>query len=98
MELDARLLVREYHSDILEEDSGGVDADILWVVIAGPPAALLTKSLALDFERRGFVVYMVVNSAEDKRVVRMNSRVEIRPLHLDIANVCLPRFLVCQFQ
>ncbi|KAG6037305.1 hypothetical protein E4U41_005206 [Claviceps citrina] len=36
------------------------------VVIAGSPSLPLTKSLSLDMERRGFVVYIVCNGAQDE--------------------------------
>ena len=56
-------------------------------VIIGPPTAPLTRSLALDLERRGFIVYVVVNAVEDEQLVHNESRVDIRPLLLDIGNV-----------
>ena len=59
------------------------------VVIIGPPAAPLIRSLALDLERRGFIVYIVVNALEDEQLVHDESRVDIRPLLLDIGNVCM---------
>ena len=57
------------------------------IVIIGPPAAPLTRSLALDLERRGFIVYVVVNAVEAEQLVHGESRVDIRPLLLDIGNV-----------
>ncbi|KAJ9669071.1 hypothetical protein H2201_000897 [Coniosporium apollinis] len=56
------------------------------VVIAGPPSSPIIKSLALDLERRGFIVYIVVNSSEEEQTVQAESRVDIRPLHLDIVD------------
>ncbi|KJK79591.1 hypothetical protein H634G_05183 [Metarhizium anisopliae BRIP 53293] len=53
------------------------------VVIAGSPTLPLTKSLSLDMERRGFIVYIVCNAAEDESMVHALSRPDIRPLGLD---------------
>ncbi|KAI0021159.1 hypothetical protein F4780DRAFT_739328 [Xylariomycetidae sp. FL0641] len=56
------------------------------VVIAGSPSLPLTKSLSLDMERRGFIVYIVCNSIEDEVVVQNLSRPDIKPLSLDITD------------
>ncbi|KAF2146688.1 uncharacterized protein K452DRAFT_282870 [Aplosporella prunicola CBS 121167] len=56
------------------------------IVIAGPPSSPITKSLSLDLERRGFIVYVVVNTPEEEQIVQSESRVDIRPLLLDIAD------------
>lgn len=57
------------------------------VVIAGSPTLPLTKSLALDMERRGFIVYVVCNAAEDDSMVHALSRPDIRPLSIDTTDV-----------
>jgi hypothetical protein len=57
------------------------------VVVAGSPTLPLTKSLALDMERRGFVVYVVCNAAEDEALVHAFSRQDIRPLSIDTTDV-----------
>lgn len=57
------------------------------VVIAGSAALPLTKSLALDMERRGFIVYVVCNAAEDESTVSALSRPDIRPLTIDTTDV-----------
>lgn len=54
------------------------------VVIAGPPNSPIAKSLMLDFERRGFVVYCVVNTQEDEQLVQSEPRTDLRPFHLDL--------------
>ncbi|KAF7561820.1 hypothetical protein G7046_g2300 [Stylonectria norvegica] len=53
------------------------------VVIAGSPTLPLTKSLSLDMERRGFIVYVVCNATEDEDLVQTFSRSDIRPLSID---------------
>ena len=54
------------------------------VVLVG--SSPLTTALALDLERRGFIVYMITNSTEDEQHVRNFSRVDILPLTLDLAH------------
>ncbi|CAG9989982.1 unnamed protein product [Clonostachys byssicola] len=53
------------------------------VVIAGLASLPLTKSLALDMERRGFIVFVVCNAAEDESTVAALARPDIRPLVID---------------
>ncbi|KAL8873975.1 MAG: hypothetical protein Q9174_000629 [Haloplaca sp. 1 TL-2023] len=57
------------------------------VVLAGPPSAPLTRSLSLDLERRGFIVYIPVNSLGEERLIQAESKSDIRPLHVDITSV-----------
>ena len=57
------------------------------VVIAGSPTLPLTRSLSLDLERKGFVVFVVSNSVEDEIMVQNLSRPDIRPLSIDITDV-----------
>lgn len=61
----------------------------MMLVIAGPPSSPITKSISLDLERRGFIVYVVVNGAEEEQIVQGEARVDIRPLHLDIVDVSI---------
>ncbi|KAL2129523.1 hypothetical protein VTI74DRAFT_7651 [Chaetomium olivicolor] len=56
------------------------------VVIAGSPALPLTRSLSLDLERKGFIVFIVSNSHEDEVMVQNLSRPDIRPLSIDITD------------
>ncbi len=65
------------------------------VVIAGSPTLPLTKSLSLDMERRGFIVYVVCDAPEDERMVQSYARQDISPLKIDTTNVSLrtPRAL-----
>lgn len=66
------------------------------VVIAGSPTLPLTKSLSLDMERRGFIVYIVCNAAEDESMVHALSRPDIRPLGLDTTDVSAIVSHVCR--
>ncbi|KAK4129225.1 DUF1776-domain-containing protein [Parathielavia appendiculata] len=56
------------------------------VVIAGSPALPLTRSLSLDLERKGFIVFIVSNSHEDEVMVQNLARPDIRPLSIDITD------------
>ncbi|KAK7429188.1 hypothetical protein QQZ08_004198 [Neonectria magnoliae] len=67
------------------------------VVIAGSPTLPLTKSLSLDMERRGFIVYIVCNATEDESTVQALARPDIRPFTIDTtdppnAGVAIERF------
>ncbi|KAK7729517.1 hypothetical protein SLS57_002004 [Botryosphaeria dothidea] len=67
------------------------------IVIAGPPSSPITKSLSLDLERRGFIVYVVVNSPEEEEIVQKESRVDIRPLLLDIVDPLNAQYTIERF-
>ncbi|KAF4550429.1 Hypothetical protein D9617_17g046970 [Elsinoe fawcettii] len=54
------------------------------VVLAGSAVAPLTTALALDLERRGYIVYVVASSPEDVQHVRDQKRVDIIPFNLDL--------------
>lgn len=56
------------------------------IVIAGPPNSPITRSLSLDLERRGFIVYIVCSSMDEEQQVLSDSRADVRPLHLDVAD------------
>ncbi|KAK2600393.1 hypothetical protein N8I77_009930 [Diaporthe amygdali] len=56
------------------------------VVIAGDPKLPLTRSLSLDMERRGFIVYIACNTLDDEATVQNLSRPDIRPLGIDITD------------
>ena len=60
------------------------------VVLAGAPHEPISRSLSLDLERRGFIVYVIVNTPEEDHLVRSESRADIRPLHLNITDVNCP--------
>lgn len=59
------------------------------VVIAGDPKLPLTRSLSLDLERRGFIVYIACNTLDDEAMVQNLSRPDVRPLGIDITDVRL---------
>jgi NAD(P)-dependent dehydrogenase (short-subunit alcohol dehydrogenase family) len=68
------------------------------VVIAGPPNSALVKSLSLDLERRGFIVYIVCSDMEEEQQVQGEARADVRPLHLDVADVLGTREAMDRFK
>ncbi|KAJ9302360.1 hypothetical protein DTO271G3_1226 [Paecilomyces variotii] len=54
------------------------------IVIAGSPHEPMVKAIATDLERRGFIVYITVSSADEEHVVRSENRQDIRALWLDL--------------
>lgn len=65
----------------------GTGARLEVVVIAGSPSEPMTRSIALDLERRGFIVYIVCNTIEEEVLVQNESRPDIKPLMIDIVDV-----------
>jgi hypothetical protein len=57
------------------------------VVVAGSPSEPITRSISLDLERRGFIVYIVCNTIEEEVLVQNESRPDIKPLMIDIVDV-----------
>lgn len=57
------------------------------VVLAAPPSEAITRSISLDLERRGFIVYIVCNTIEEELLVQNESRPDIKPLVIDIVDV-----------
>ena len=57
------------------------------VVLAGSPLSPLTRTLSLDLERRGFVVYIPVSTLSEEQAIRSEMRADIHPLQLDITSV-----------
>ncbi|KAF1992157.1 DUF1776-domain-containing protein [Aulographum hederae CBS 113979] len=57
------------------------------VVVAGRVGSAMVKSVALDLERRGFIVYIVVDSVEEEAVVKdVVSRPDVRALFLEVGD------------
>ena len=55
-------------------------------VLAGAPNSPIVRSLSLDLERRGFIVYIVCSSMDEEQQVLGESRADVRPLHLDVVD------------
>lgn len=54
------------------------------IVLVGSPHDAIAKSVALDLERRGFIVFIVVHSMDDEQVVLNEGRRDVRPLNIDL--------------
>ena len=54
------------------------------VVIAGSINEPIVRSIALDLERRGFVVFIVCESSYDEKLVLKEGSEDIRPLLIDV--------------
>ena len=76
--------------------ASGARTDV--VVVAGAVANPLTSALYLDLERRGFVVYVVANTAEDEQYIRSQSRADLLPLHLDLVDPYTAQEQLARFQ
>ncbi|KAH9220615.1 hypothetical protein DL95DRAFT_329338 [Leptodontidium sp. 2 PMI_412] len=67
------------------------------VVVAGSPSEAVTRSVALDLERRGFIVYVVCNTIEEEVLVQNESRPDIKPLMIDIVDPSSARASIDRF-
>ena len=90
------IIKRRSHRKKRRAKKAGNGARVEVVVIAGSPSEPLVRSISLDLERRGFIVYIVCNSVEEEaQVLTYNeSRPDIKPLSIDITDVSL--FPLCQ--
>ncbi|KIX01758.1 uncharacterized protein Z518_09485 [Rhinocladiella mackenziei CBS 650.93] len=46
----------------------------------------LTRSLAIDLERRGYVVYVTVSSTEEDSLIQQEAKADLRPLWIDLTS------------
>ncbi|MCJ1242970.1 hypothetical protein MMC30_000166 [Trapelia coarctata] len=56
------------------------------VILAGSPHSPLTRTIALDLERRGFIVYIPVSMLSEEQTIHSELRADIHPLNLDITS------------
>lgn len=64
------------------------------VVLAGSPYSTNTKSIALDLERRGFLVYIPVGSLEEEQAIAELRVPDVHSLNFDITSVCSSRIAI----
>ncbi|KAL4884366.1 hypothetical protein BJY04DRAFT_182326 [Aspergillus karnatakaensis] len=57
------------------------------IVVAGSPHEPMTRAIAADLDRRGYIVYITVSSAEEEHLVRAENRPDLRPLWLDLTTL-----------
>lgn len=60
---------------------------ITGTVIAGSPLEPMTRSIAVDLDRRGFIVYVLVQSVEEEHIIQSENRSDLRALYLDLTMV-----------
>lgn len=55
----------------------------------------MTRAIATDLERRGYIVYVTVSSADEEHIVKAENRVDIKALWLDLTTVSVlyPRLI-----
>jgi hypothetical protein len=83
MALVKRLLVSYYTLPIsIKEDQRPNPVLISSIVLIGRPGSPAIRSLSLDLERRGFIVYVVVRTDEDTALVQSDARYDIKPFAL----------------
>lgn len=68
------------------------------VVVAGATSSPLASAVALDLERRGFVVYVATSSAEEETYIRSLSRADLLPLPLALADPFSAQEQISRFQ
>lgn len=68
------------------------------VVVAGATSSPLASAVALDLERRGFVVYVATSSTEEETYIRSLSRADLLPLPLALADPFSAQEQLARFQ
>lgn len=68
------------------------------VVVAGATSSPIASAVALDLERRGFVVYVATSSAEEETYIRSLSRADLLPLPLALADPFSAQEQLSRFQ
>ncbi|KAM0712248.1 hypothetical protein Q7P37_011342 [Cladosporium fusiforme] len=68
------------------------------VVVAGATSSPLASAVALDLERRGFVVYVATASVEEETFVRSLSRADLLPLPISSADPFSAQEQLSRFQ
>ena len=79
-----------------KRSASGARTDI--VVVAGAVANPLTSALYLDLERRGFVVYVIANTREEEHHIRLQSRIDLLSLPLDLTDPFAAQDTVARFR
>ena len=60
------------------------------VVVAGMLNTPVARSVILDLERRGYIVYVLTSNPPAEQDVKAEQKQDILPLHLDVTNVSFP--------
>jgi len=57
------------------------------VIVAGAMHSPVTRSIVLDLERRGFIVYVIVDNVEEADMVKSEGKADILPLKMNVTDV-----------
>ena len=57
------------------------------VILVGSPLSPLMRSLSLDLERRGFIVYITASSGVEERTIEQEGKEDIRALTVELTSV-----------
>jgi len=61
------------------------------VVVAGQVVEVVTRSVMLDLERRGFIVYVICKEQREIDVVKAERKADLLPLRMDVCDVSRPK-------
>lgn len=78
------------------KSASGARTDV--VVLAGATSSPLASAVALDLERRGFVVYVATSSAEEETYIRSLSRADLLPLPIALGDPFSAQEQLARFQ
>ncbi|TGZ81954.1 DUF1776-domain-containing protein [Ascodesmis nigricans] len=87
---------RHRHKPRAPRAPNGARKEVL--LLSGPIHDLLTQTLALDLEKRGFIVFLIAHSIDDEHAIVNLGGKHLRPLHIDLhdpeaASIAVDNFL-----
>ncbi|KAK2871991.1 hypothetical protein FQN49_002647 [Arthroderma sp. PD_2] len=77
---------RKFHVKKRRARRAGTGARKEIVVISGSPHEPMTRSIACDLERRGYIVFITATSTEEQQVIESEGREDIRSLWFDLSH------------
>ncbi|KAF3483981.1 uncharacterized protein GIQ15_03305 [Arthroderma uncinatum] len=77
---------RKFHVKKRRARRAGTGARKEIVVISGSPHEPMTRSIACDLERRGYIVFITATSTEEKQIIESEGREDIRTLWFDLSH------------
>ncbi|QIW96469.1 hypothetical protein AMS68_001987 [Peltaster fructicola] len=89
---------RRHHSKKRRARRSASGARTEVVVVAGAISGPLAASVALELERRGYIVYMATGGAHDEHFVRSVQRIDVLPLQLDLTDPYAAQEQLVRFQ
>ncbi|KAM5443606.1 hypothetical protein MferCBS31731_001379 [Microsporum ferrugineum] len=77
---------RKFHVKRRRARRAGTGARKEIVVISGSPHEPMTRSIACDLERRGYIVFITTTSTEEQQIIESEGRDDIRSLWFDLSH------------